>query len=312
LSYSIKDEKMKKLLHGAMAFFCVIGTVACESGKQPALSDQSGAASVADVNNSDGSREIAIIPELPTPLTDLEALSELKDAVLRWEKNGKVIEGESTSRLLKSHFSKGDRIRITAHAGSREASAAVQIGNTPPVVKEATIGPHFIHRGIDITATPTGYDGDGDNISYFYRWSINGSEVGEHTEVLKGNQFKKGDKIVLTIVPSDSDGEGEVYTSVPLVIPNAPPRFTSEPAPFRSSRYEYNARAEDPDGDKVRYSLGAGPSGMAVEGDTGKVTWAISRENVGDHSVEIQAQDEANLTVTQKFTLTITPLEEQK
>ena len=304
---------MKKLLIAALAFSFVTGLVACESGKRPSGSEQPDARSgAASGNNPNTGREIVILPERPTPETDLEALSGIKDAVFQWEKNGRVIDGENTSRLLKTRFSKGDTIRFTARAGNREASAAVQIGNTPPVVQEVTIVPHFIHRGIDITATPTAYDADGDHIRFFYRWSINGQEAGEHTEVLKGNLFKKGDKVVLAIVPSDSDGDGETYTSVPIIVPNAPPRFTSEPAPFTSNIYEYNAHAEDPDGDPVRYSLVMGPSGMTVDEGSGKVIWQISQDQAGNHAIEIQAQDDANLKVIQKYTLTITIPEDKK
>ena len=241
-------------------------------------------------------------------MTDLQVLlSGANNSSFRWEKNGRVIEGENTATLSKGHFSKGDRITVAANTGNREVSVSVQVGNTPPVVKEVTITPQYIFRGVDITASPGGYDADGDHVRFSYSWHVNGRETGEHTALLKGDQFKKGEKIVLTVIPSDTEGDGEHYTSVPLVIPNAPPRFTSAPVEgLRGGVYEYNAHAEDPDGDRVRYSIAAGPGGMTIDEESGKVTWQVSQGQGGDHVVEIQAQDEASLKVIQKYTLTIT------
>jgi hypothetical protein len=137
--------------------------------------------------------------------------------------------------------------------------------------------------------------------------------LSEHDQVLKGNFFKRGDAVVLKVTPYDNEAEGQTFVSQPLVIPNAPPRFVSlPPMNFSSSSYTYQAHAEDADGDKMTYSLAAGPKGMTINPVTGEITWQIGREDTGTHQIEIIAQDEPGLKSFQKYSLTITIPEEEK
>lgn len=261
-----------------------------------------------------GDRAVRILPENPTALVDLTVLvSGIENPTYQWEKNGQVLKGENEPRLAKERFSKGDSISVTASGTGQSSSASVTIMNTPPAVTAVTLSPEFIYRNVDITALPTGSDPDGDSIRYGYSWQVNGQDLSEHDQVLKGSLFKRGDTIVLKVTPYDNETEGQTFVSLPLVIPNAPPRFVSvPPMNFSSDSYTYQAHAEDADGDTMTYSLAAGPKGMTVNSSTGEITWQIGREDSGTHQIEIIAQDGPGLRSFQKYSLTITFPEEEK
>ena len=83
---------------------------------------------------------------------------------------------------------------------------------------------------------------------------------------------------------ADSDGDGfddgaeSRSGSNPLdpASRNRPPAFVSTPVTFAAlgAAYRYAARAVDPDGDAVTYSLLHGPGGLTVDASSGAVTWA--------------------------------------
>ena len=55
--------------------------------------------------------------------------------------------------------------------------------------------------------------------------------------------------------------------------------------------YAYRAEAIDPDDDPVTFRLVDGPGGMILDSSSGQVMWAPSADQVGQHSVTIEADD---------------------
>jgi hypothetical protein len=74
---------------------------------------------------------------------------------------------------------------------------------------------------------------------------------------------------------------------------NRPPVFTSEPdvEAMADKPYRYEATARDPDSDPLRFSVVAGPVGLAVEALTGVVTWTPTPADVGNHTVTLRVED---------------------
>jgi len=251
---------------------------------------------------------VKIIPDMPTVKQDIEAvLTGDGDVSYRWEKNGEVITGENSQRVLKERFKKGDVISVTVTSDGNTANASAVIQNSLPEVKSVPFNPQRGHRGIDISVAPVGFDADGDAIDYHYQWVINGEElVGENRQVLKGDRFKRGDAMSVKVTPFDEEGEGEVYKTRAIIIPDAPPKFTSAPLQgFKGNTYKYNVTAEDPDGDAITYSLASAPKGMTIDSSTGVIEWQIAPESAGAHKIEVAAQDEEGLRAFQRYTLTI-------
>jgi hypothetical protein len=217
------------------------------------------------------------------------------------------MEDETVPLLSRKWFSRGDTISVTVIADGQEATASTVINNSPPVITSVLITPEQLRSGEDITALPQAVDADGDNVSFRYRWRINGNDVPEDSPVLKGNQFKRGDRISLTVTPYDSSGAGEVFNSKEIAVPNAAPAFiTTPPKDFSGDTYVYQAVAEDPDGDPITYSLVSPPAGMTIDEKTGVIQWKIGQDQSGNHVIEIVAQDPEGAKISQKYTLAIT------
>jgi hypothetical protein len=69
--------------------------------------------------------------------------------------------------------------------------------------------------------------------------------------------------------------------------------------------FRYDAEATDTDGDPISFSLAAGPSGAAIDAQTGVLTWNAT---LGRHAFTIRASDGKGGITDQSFTLNVTPL----
>jgi hypothetical protein len=247
-----------------------------------------------------------ILPDNPTAANDLQVVfTGTRNVKYQWDKNGQPIEGEFGPTLPKKLFSRGDRITIHIVANGQQDSASLTIQNAPPNVTSVSVDPVNICRGVDITAAPRSYDADGDSIKYSYKWIINGEESIDDTPVLGGNRFKEGDRVALKITPSDDLGKGEEYVTQSIIIPNCPPYFvTTPPDSFEGNRYTYEAKARDPDGGSVSYSLVAAPQGMTIDNYTGRIEWKVLNQN-RSYDIDIEAKDDKGLVTHQKYTLNI-------
>jgi hypothetical protein len=178
----------------------------------------------------------------------------------------------------------------------------------PRVVSVHLTPPDKVYRGTDITAVPTAADPEGDEVEFRYQWVINGEESSlESRPVLNGDRFKRGDRVSVNVTPYDQEGDGIMVKPRPIVVPNAPPRFTSTPPrEFKSLTYTYQASVEDADGDPITFSLASAPQGMTIDPETGKIEWKIARDQSGDHTIEVVAEDGQEGKTLQKYTLSIT------
>jgi hypothetical protein len=256
-----------------------------------------------------GSLPVRIIPESPTSGDELRAvLTEGgKTETWRWEKNGQILEDENTPQLAKNHFAKGDTISVTVTMGNLEGKASVVIADSPPEIRSVRLTPDNICKGVDITAVPDGFDADGDELRYSYKWEVNGEEKGEDSAVLQGNSFKAGDRVSLCVTAYDGDTAGKPFQTQSVTIPKGCPVFVSTPpTSFKGTQYTYNADARDPDGGAITYLLAAAPAGMSINEKTGLINWPITRESSGTHEIEIIAQNSEGGKVSQRYSLNIT------
>ena len=96
--------------------------------------------------------------------------------------------------------------------------------NSPPVVRSVTILPENPTQEKDLAVIVQGEDPDQDPVTYRYQWVKNDSEmVGENRNVLKSETFKKGDIILVKVLPSDGKAEGKPFLSNPVKVINTPP-----------------------------------------------------------------------------------------
>ena len=248
---------------------------------------------------------LSLQPESPRVGDCLEAVvsNSSGDLAVSWDKNGEVIEGANALRLCDAKFLKEDTIGVTVSGAQGTHSATITIVNSPPKVSKIFWQPVNPLRGLDVTATPSGVDADGDPISYSYQWTINGVEIADGKgSVLSGNLFRGGDRVAVTVIANDGTENGRPYPTGDLIVANSPPRFvTTAPKSIVGSEYIYEARAEDPDGEVLTYRLETAPDGMTVAADTGRIQWPLSTASAGTFTVRLLAEDPSGAAAAQEF-----------
>ena len=282
-------------------FIFLVSLSSCSKGEEASAGKQS-----QHKDEQSGKLRVKILPEVSSAADDLQAVFSGGGSVTyRWEKNGQVLEGEQSQRLAKKCFSRGDVIGVVVTSNGEQGRASLTIGNAPSQVTSVSVTPANIRRGVNITAIPAGFDADGDPIRYSFKWVINGQEMPEDSQVLKGDVFKCGDKVSVKVTPYDGYEAGREYATQAFVVPNAPPYFVSDPpVTFNNNVYVYDVKAEDPDGDAISYTLVSAPAGMTINSSTGRIEWQMARQS-RDYSMEIEARDSKGSTARQKYSLTV-------
>ena len=89
--------------------------------------------------------------------------------------------------------------------------------------------------------------------------------------------------------------------------PNRPPVFTSFPIVDANVNitYRYQVKASDPDGDLLTYAVAAGPGGLAIDPQSGLVSWTSNYQQVGSQDVSLTAADGRGGVATQSFTILV-------
>jgi hypothetical protein len=250
-----------------------------------------------------------IYPAEPTSRDDLTVLvkGRIENPTFLWERNGAILYDQDGPRLPSGNFVRGDVVSVTVTGENGELFVKTTIANSPPRISSVLFEDPFIHRGVDIRVFPQAEDPDGDFLDFHFKWSLNGEDIHPwDSSLLPGDSFKKGDRISLEVTPFDGHDYGPVFQGQDIIIPNAPPHFlTAPPTQFRGGTYLYEAKAEDPDGDDVTYSLLQSPPGMTMDSSTGRVVWVIGRNDIGAHTIAIAAQDEEGLKTIQEYELNV-------
>jgi hypothetical protein len=230
-----------------------------------------------------------------------------REVYYSWERNGEAVSGQNDALLPPHSYVKGDTVTVFVESGGNKALAKTTIVNSPPKVLSVPFADPYIHRGVDIVAEPQEMDVDGDPVTFRFLWKVNGSEVfGNDSPVLSGEKFHKGDHISLVVVPADDEGEGVPFNGSDFTVPNTPPVFVSSPSlEFNARVYTYEVQAEDPDGDKLTYSLESAPTEMSIDAETGRINWELKPEYSGEHRIRIVAQDDEGMKASQEFTLSL-------
>ncbi len=219
--------------------------------------------------NSPPTATVQLQPERPRAEDDTLCVGTGQDADMdlvafdyRWFVDGEAVAvGELISQTA---YERGDQLQCeaTPHDGSEAGepvlSAPVIVGNTPPVVTSLAMNPELPTRGQDVTAVVEGEDFEGDPITWTYRWTADGTEVGTGA-TLSGSTFSRGQVLALEATPSDGLEEGEPGR-VEVTVGDARPVVTDlalcpDPAYTDDVLELCTVETLDPDGDAVELSL---------------------------------------------------------
>jgi hypothetical protein len=237
----------------------------------------------------------------------------------QWLVNDQPLEGARQPTLSPDRVKRGDQVavEIIPLDGQAEGppfrTAAVTIPNSLPEVTHLDLEPAEPRAGDRVTARVQGRDAEQDFIRYTFRWLRNNQVVQVVSEstgqeaTLETGGFARGDAIVLEVTPHDSIGHGRPLRSPPLTIKNSHPTIISVPsAPAEGSRYVYDVKATDPEGDPLSYSLEAAPPGMTIGKTTGRIEWQVPVGTRGTHRVRVSVRDNQDGSAYQEFDLSLT------
>ncbi len=255
----------------------------------------------ARAEESESPVSVRLAPERPAAGTDVRALvsGQAGEVEFLWTVNGEEVYA-SGDTLGKGMFRKGDVISVTAWAGGMEASDETVAANTPPSVLSVRIRPEVISAGTGISAEADGHDPDDDPLRYDFEWRVSGGR--HYGETLPGGHVRRGEEISLKVVAYDGDDESEPFDVSGISAANSPPRFASTPPAEFSGAFIYEMRANDPDGDEVRFSLVRGPESMVLNGN--RLEWEAGG-SAGDAEVVLSAEDGHGGSALQSFRLSI-------
>lgn len=227
-----------------------------------------------------------------------------------WRIDGQRMPSSGASVTLPSELASDASISVEVvasdgHSTTEPTRLSVSPGNRAPRVQE--LGIRVVPGdGDDLgewVADPVAVDPDDDDVSFRYEWRLNGERVIGEEERLTRNGWKRGDKIVLTVWPSDGVNEGMPLEGAPFAVGNSPPDIVSRPPGLDASgRFVYQVEVTDRDGDRgMRFALNEGPDGMAIDPFSGALRWQATADDAGEHRIEIQVDDRKGGITKQVF-----------
>jgi hypothetical protein len=268
---------------------------ACTSGKptETQSNDQKGSGGVSTTGPAASSgREqfsVEITPKDATRRTNISLIPKgfnISDAKIEWLADGVAISGANAYILSAASIKKGSVVKAKVNVKGREFSSnEIVIKNSPPEITAARFQPSGNTLGVDVAAE----DADGDNVTLVYAWSVNEKPAG--TDKTVGIPVKRGDKISVKITPSDgeSDGRAVVLSSEAR---NMPPVLSDQrDIKFYGNLWTCQLKSSDHDGDPVTFVLKSGPQGMAIDPNTGLLTWQVPADFKGKTSCVVAVKD---------------------
>lgn len=282
-------------------------TVPAGAATQPVV--QSSAAGGAGAGVGTSTPGLQLLPEAPRAVDTLMACFGGGSGAVTyiWRNNGQVLVEGSSDRLAPAGWRRGDTVSVTVRDARGEQTASRSVVNSPPTVRDVALANPTLHRGVDIVLQPVGEDADGDEVAFTYSWLRNGEPINGYLDaVLPGDLFVRDDRISFVVTPIDDAGPGEPYISGDIVIPNAPPVFTSTPpTSFSAQLYSYTPIAKDVDGDVISYSLDGAPPGATIDSANGRLQWNLVGVAAGSYTISIVADDGAGLKAYQEYSVTL-------
>lgn len=143
------------------------------------------------------------------------------------------------------------------------------------------------------------------NASAAYQWSINDKKIEVSGDTLSSGEFKRGDKIYLTVTPFTANEKGNPVTVFAYIF-NSPPKIISDikDSKYKNSDFTYPIKATDPDGDELTYALKTAPSGMTIDA-SGLIKWNVPPDFKGKAPVTVSVTDNHGGETTASFSVEI-------
>lgn len=266
---------------------------------------------------------IKAVSILPSPATLAGALTVRVEAQdvdsdtvsfrYRWFVNGKVVSGQTRESLPPTFVKRGDQLTVEVTPsdgridGIPSLSVPIHIVNTAPILSALSVDFDHTAQGRHLLARVEVLDPDSDEVTLSYRWRKNEKVVKEGEDnTLSVAGLTSQDFVDVEVTASDGNSNGAATLSGRFTMSNSSPTIVSSPAPSPvGDVYEYQVKANDPDGDPITYKLESSPPGMYIEEQSGQIHWSVAPDAKGTFHVKVVAQDNRGGFAAQDFELSI-------
>jgi hypothetical protein len=227
-------------------------------------------------NTAPVATRVSITDDAPTSSDDISAVavgSDLDDDALTWTftwyVNGEQVQDGSSDTLTVGNYIDGDLVDVSAIATDGEdattivRSAPVRVRNSPPQVLSVALegAEPDPHGFTDLVCSPAEtFDQDGDELSFFYEWRVNGAKV-QRADAVVNRVGKRGDVVTCLIRAYDGKSYGEWTESDPITLANTPPETPSvmitptDPSEIDAPVCAVTSPTTDWDGDALSYAI---------------------------------------------------------
>ena len=222
---------------------------------------------------------------------------------IHWYINGTRDDSSESFRLVSDELKKGDVIQAVIVDGDKEyRSNKIIIKNSPPVILKSRLLPPMPRASSDLAVDLKTNDIDGDNISFKYKWTLNGRFAGEENSL--DTELKRDDIITVEVTPYDNEAYGKNIKLKSKVF-NSPPVISESTPSFDGKTYKYRIIATDPDKDALTYKFVEGPDGMSVDPASGIMTWEVQPGDEGLYEAKVSVSDNHGAKLIVPFTILI-------
>lgn len=137
--------------------------------------------------------------------------------------------------------------------------------------------------------------GDVLRVERFLTWTPTAAQIGSHTVRIEARDAR------------GAASELEFTIQVAATGSNRLPTITSQArkSTIVDRMYAYAPTANDLDSQRLVWSLSHAPTGMAINPDSGFITWTPTTQQLGDHSITLSVSDGAGGIANQSFTLNV-------
>jgi hypothetical protein len=181
-------------------------------------------------------------------------------------------------------------VGVSREAGSPSGGGAGSSGDVPVIGKVSFDPPNPTAKD-KVRAVVQIPEDRQDEIQCDYSWKVNGEQVFGYQEEVLDHPLKAGDVIEVEVTPMSRRQTGETIRQS-VEVANSPPVLNLKSQHLAGDgSYTASVEASDPDEDSVTFSLAKAPGGMAVDPQTGHITWSVASGDQGTFDVQVAGKD---------------------
>lgn len=194
-------------------------------------------------------------------------------------------------------------------AAAEEAEEPEPLGapNREPALYRLAIVPAVPTVAGPLTAEVTAKDPEGEEVQLAYEWYVDGDRlVARDRPTLQPEDFARDARVKFVVTARDPGGAFSIAESPEVVVGNADPLITNDPAAIR--RLDgLLVEATDPDGDELTWSIAGAPEGVSIDRRGRLSVRGTTTEAGGHYELRLVAEDGHGGKATMQIPLDVSP-----